>query len=255
MQKCQGCGKERRVDRMSCHILEEHKENVLALSKNKKALEETIKFKEGTTRISLSNPADKTEISYYTVSFGFNSGWKDVITKKGKEKIQEHKEEHLKKCRELLDEFQPFPVLCVESEDYERLHVKYLALQEKVGRLESEKRKKDEEDSNLQKIKKLEESLKQKERFIKELSNQIEEHQSSVEIIGRFYPVDEIVERVASVYADYSGDERDDELEKIKPIDEEEEKRKKEQALQRKREEDRKFIEEQTKTYGDDFTY
>jgi hypothetical protein len=252
--KCIACGKDRRVDRLSHHILEQHRENLLSLPRNKKILEETIRFKEGTIKIALSNPVDKTDVLYYICSFGYDSGWRDKVSKKMMEKVIEHKEEHLKKCGELLQDFQP--ITEDTSLEFDKLQAKYTALLEKCNVLEAEKIKKDREDSNLQKIKKLEETVKQKTRFTNELSRQIEEHQSCIEILQRYYNIDgaDIVERVESAYANYSGDELEEELEKIKPFDEEDRK-KEEEALQRRRAEAKKLIEQQTKTYGDDFEY
>jgi hypothetical protein len=101
-KECICCGQKRRVDRMSVHLYEKHRDNIINTAINKTLLGACIKEKNGFVRIVLKTD---TGSDNYWVSFGYNSGW-SAKPKMGKvlEKIKEHRDEHLVKCEALYND-------------------------------------------------------------------------------------------------------------------------------------------------------
>jgi hypothetical protein len=145
MEECLCCGTERRLDRMSSHLLDKHRDNIIATPINKEMLKNAIKEKSGTIRIYLTSPTNPKNKKSYLVSFGFNSGWA-FIPKMAKvnEKIKEHRDEHLKKCQELLDEINltalkgKDEVVGDNSLAYEKLKESYDDMVKRCAKLEKE---------------------------------------------------------------------------------------------------------------------
>ena len=105
MEECICCGTERKMERMSYHLLDKHRDNIIATPINKEMLKNAIKEKSGTIRIYLTSPTNPKNKKSYIVSLGYVSGWTLLPKmKKTLEKIKEHRDDHLKKCQELLDE-------------------------------------------------------------------------------------------------------------------------------------------------------
>jgi len=203
MEECICCGSERRMDRMSLHILEKHRDNLIATKNNKRMLEECLKHKEGTARIYLTAD-DKKRTKSYIVSFGYNSGWAFAPKmKKVLDKIKEHKDDHLKTCAELMDEIKEREAKNGVSTDapqdtseaYDNLKRQYDELLKKSIRLERELKscKEEIEENEAQMYK---ESAKQRD-FLK--------------VVVRVYGMDkeeirDIETQVADLYMEYTGD-------------------------------------------------
>lgn len=96
---CEGCA-ERRVDRMSYHLLKEHRASIIAHPKNEEVLRTCVKKSKGYVNIYVKG-LNKTE--KYWVSFGYVSGWiKEPTMKKALEAIDENKCQHLVECNKLI---------------------------------------------------------------------------------------------------------------------------------------------------------
>lgn len=96
---CEGCA-ERRIDRMSYHLLKEHRASIIAHPKNEEILTTCVKKSKGYVNIYVKG-LNKTE--KYWVSFGYVSGWiKEPTMKKALEAIEENKCQHLVECNKLL---------------------------------------------------------------------------------------------------------------------------------------------------------
>ena len=222
------CGKERRNDRMSHHILEQHRENIISTPCNKKALEDTIRFKEGYTEIRLTDPLDKYHKIYVVVSFGYNCGWKSTEFKQNVlNKIAEHKEEHLKVCQELLDEFKGG----VEdtSKAYESLEEKYKNLLDKYNKLETQRLT----EAKVDELKVLKDKCARLERENDELSDESllssQKYDSYIDTMVKLGKIsqstfDTIKEDVDYIYDTYKGKDISGKLEKLGKKKKEEEK-------------------------------
>ena len=99
-KECICCGQKRRVDRMSMHLLEKHRDAIIATSSNKNLLDECIKSRNGYVRVVLKTATGTDD---YWVSFAYNSGW-NAKPKMHKilEKIKENRDAHLEVCKALL---------------------------------------------------------------------------------------------------------------------------------------------------------
>jgi uncharacterized protein (UPF0335 family) len=130
---------------MSYHIMDKHRDNVIATAPNKEMLRNAIKEKNGTVRLYLTSPTDPKTKRSYIISLGYVSGW--TLTPKMKktlDKIKEHRDDHLKKCQELLDEINltalkgKEEVVGDHSEAYETLKQSYDDMVKRCARLEKE---------------------------------------------------------------------------------------------------------------------
>jgi hypothetical protein len=134
MITCIACNEERRVDRMSSHILSKHRENVIKCKLNKEIIEENLKNNDYTIHICLSSPTGEEDQRIHC-SLGFVSGWKTKkLTKVSMSKAKEHRDKHKEICKALLKEMNPVEIQKKETPEltqaYKILEKKYKKLEE-----------------------------------------------------------------------------------------------------------------------------
>lgn len=135
MITCIACNEERRVDRMSSHILSKHRDNVIKCGMNKEILEENIRANQYTINICLTNPMNDEKQRIHC-SFGYVSGWKTArITKASIEKAKEHRVKHKEECKKLLEDMNP---VVIQKKDNPELATAYKNLEKKLKKLESD---------------------------------------------------------------------------------------------------------------------
>jgi transposase-like protein len=207
METCICCGIERRMDRMSLHILDKHKDNLINVKLNKKYLETAIKEKKGIVRIYLTSSTNVKNTKCYLVSFGYNSGWTcEPKMSKVLDKIKEHREEHLKICKELLEEIEANILKTGDNTIHEDSSEAYNNLKEKYNDL-------------LKNFTKMEKDYKNVKKNLDEIEDEHLEinnvYKDTIKCIGRLYNITEdetwdIQQQVSDIYSEYKG-KNDDE--------------------------------------------
>ncbi len=101
-KECVCCGQLRRIDRMSMHILEKHRDIIIQTRENKTLISECIRCRDGCMRIILRTD---TGMEDYWISFAFNSGWTSKPKmKKVLQKIKDNRDAHIEVCESLLSD-------------------------------------------------------------------------------------------------------------------------------------------------------
>lgn len=155
--KCYACNTNKRIQRLSFHILKEHF-NSLLTKENIEAINESIKYKKGYAYIKITSLTNNYDNLRVYVSFGFNSGWTTLenAVKAGKDMTEEQVEKHLAICNDILKEYSKLEVTKVDSIKKEEtttttdIKMKDLIemnekLKKKISRLEKEKKEKQKE--------------------------------------------------------------------------------------------------------------
>jgi len=144
MITCIVCNEERRVDRMSTHILSKHRNNVVECKLNKEILEENIRTNECTINICLTGPTGQEQRVH--CSFGYVSGWKtSKLPKASMEKAKANRIRHKEICQKLLEDSNP---LSIQKKDNPELATAYKNLEKLHKRLQSEYDDVNEESTN-----------------------------------------------------------------------------------------------------------
>jgi hypothetical protein len=176
------------------HLLENHRDTIIATTSNKHQIDNCIKSNSSYIRIILKT--DTGSADYY-VSFGYNSGWSEPPKmKKTIEKTIEHRQAHLDVCKELLAEINATkPATSIETDT-----TKYNDL--------------------LAKYKKLEKVNERNEATLERLRQNARVNSDTLNVLQRVYSIDDetlyfdVVERIKQLYELYPPSENDDENEK-----------------------------------------
>lgn len=211
MEKCICCNTERRLDRMSSHMLKKHRDNIISFAINKEMLERELKERRGYVRLYMSSLTDEKKRSSYIVSLGYNSGWTmEPIMKKTLEKIREHRDKHIEECEGLLKDINKAKEPLIEGEGTSegttdtKLKVEYDALLKRLAKVEKEN----------EQLKKLNDEATD------ELFEAIDTHKNVMKTICRLYSIpraiaNDIAEQVNDVYRDYKGRREDEDIDEM----------------------------------------
>jgi len=149
MNKCI-CNKDKRTQRMSSHLLKEHRTSLLT-EHNINEMKSSIKHDKGYVFLKLAHLTSKCETIRLYVSFGFNSGWltHENANKANDSITKEQFKKHIDVCKKLIEEYEKTNGTTtpqVDNDIYnEELSNKLKVLQKKHDRLEKELKKLNEE--------------------------------------------------------------------------------------------------------------
>ena len=109
--KCYICNTDKRIQRLSFHILKEHF-NSLLTEENIESIKESITRKKGYTFIKISSLIKACDNLRVYVSFAFNSGWitNDNAHQANKEMSDSEIDKHIKVCKHIIDEYNKLEV-------------------------------------------------------------------------------------------------------------------------------------------------
>lgn len=212
MKRCVCCGEDRRIDRMSMHLLEKHRDVIVATSNNKHLIDECIKSKNGYMRVVLKTDTGTDD---YFVSFGYNSGWSGKPKmSKVLDKIKQHRDAHIEICTALLSE-----ILAYEKEKKAPTSTTSEAKSSVESSMEMKLLTSRYEDL-LNKYKGLEKKAERVELSNSRLLTNIDKKDEALNILLKFYNIDHllyscIADEVGLIWDEYppcpSDDDKDDE--------------------------------------------